>query len=173
MEGCPVGRSLPRPGQAEQDRIIANYEERLEALKRNLSLQSETLNSQLEKGKEFEKVTSDLSSWLDDLEGGLDDFKIRDPKSDIIKSQQQKCQVMRTSPECGLLAKPNAILKICSGQFALLSDHDVFTYIGLSISKYSGTSLSELSFTKDIKDLWSHFTSVVRKPPLLDIFSTG
>lgn len=92
-EGCSVGRSLPRPGQAEQDRIIANYEERLAALRGKMVEHSETLNTQLEKGKEFETVTSDLSAWLDDLEAGLDDFKIRDPNSEVIKAQQQKCQV--------------------------------------------------------------------------------
>ncbi len=98
VEGCPVGRNLPRSGQAEQDGIIEDYERRLEALKTKLSTQSQTLHSQLERGKEFETVTSDLSSWLDDLEGGLDDFKIRDPKSDEIKSQQQKCQVAQDTP---------------------------------------------------------------------------
>ena len=93
MEGCPVGRDLPRPGQAEQDGIIVDYERRLEELKVKLSEHSNNLNSQLERGKEFESTTSDLSSWLDELEGGLDDFKVRDPKSDAIKKQQQKCQV--------------------------------------------------------------------------------
>ena len=92
-EGCPVGRDLPRPGQKEQDEIILDYERRLEALQRKLAARSDDLNSQLEKGKEFENVTSDLSKWLDSLEAGLEDFKIRDPKAGVIKSQQQKCQV--------------------------------------------------------------------------------
>ena len=93
MEGCPVGRDLPRPGQAEQDGTIADYDRRLEELKKKLSEQFHALNSQLERGKEFESMTSDLSSWLDELEGGLDNFKVRDPKSDVIKAQQQQCQV--------------------------------------------------------------------------------
>lgn len=92
-EGCPVGRDLPRPGHKEQDDIIVDYDKRLETLKNKLATQSADLSTQLEKGKEFESVTSDLSGWLDEMEGRLDDFKIRDPKSGILKSQQQECQV--------------------------------------------------------------------------------
>ena len=92
-EGCPVGRDLPRPGQKEQDAIIEDYDQRLEALKSKLADQSADLNNQLEKGEEFQSLTSDLSGWLDELEGKLDDFKIRDPKSLVLKEQQQKCQV--------------------------------------------------------------------------------
>lgn len=92
-EGCPTGHDFPRPGQKEQEDIIEDYEKHLEALKKKLTAQSADLNSQLERGEEFESVTSDLSTWLDELETWLEDFKIRDPKSDVIESQQQKCQV--------------------------------------------------------------------------------
>lgn len=92
-EGCGVGRGLPRPGQEEQQDIIADYDKRMEALKRKLAKQSADLSTQLEKGEEFESLTSDLSSWLDELERGLGDFKVSDPKSEVIGAQQEKCQV--------------------------------------------------------------------------------
>ena len=93
QEGCPVGRDLPRPGQKEQDDIISDYEKRLEAVKGLLDNQAASLTAQLIKGEELELLTSDLSAWLDEVETGLDDFKIRDPKSEVIASQQQRCQV--------------------------------------------------------------------------------
>ena len=93
QKGCPVGRELPRPGQKEQDETIQDYEQRLDALRRKLAAHSADLQAQLEKGKEFETVTSDLATWLEGLEAGLDDYKIRDPASDVIRSQQEKCQV--------------------------------------------------------------------------------
>ena len=92
-DGCPVGCQLPRPGQQEQDNIICDYEQRLEALRRMLTERAVDLASQLEKGKEFEGVTSDLAKWLDGLEAGLEDFKIRDPRSEAIRAQQERCQV--------------------------------------------------------------------------------
>lgn len=92
-EEDPVGRNLPRPGQKEQDDIIADYENQLESLKKQLTVQLDELGTQLEKGKQLESLTSDFSSWLDELESGLDDLKIQDPKSSAIKTQQMKCQV--------------------------------------------------------------------------------
>lgn len=93
VDGCPVGRDLARPGQMEQNKIIADYERRLEALRKTLDKQSAVLSSQLEKAKEFENLTSELALWLGDMEEGLDEFKIRDPSSDVIRAQLQKCQV--------------------------------------------------------------------------------
>lgn len=95
-EGRVMGRDLPRPGQKEQLDTIADYDKRVEALKRKLAKQSADLSTQLKKGEEFDSLTSDLSSWLDELERGLDDFKISDPKSGVICAQQEKCQVQGT-----------------------------------------------------------------------------
>ena len=92
-EDCPVGRDLPRPGQKEQEDIIADYNRRLELLKERLATQFTDLSSQLEKGEEFESLTSELSSWLEEAESRFKDFRIHDPKSSVIRSQQQECQV--------------------------------------------------------------------------------
>lgn len=92
-DGSPVGCTLPRPGQKEQEETLADYERRLEALRNKLSEKTSDLNSQLEKGKEFESLTSELSSWLDSIEDKLGDFGIKDPKSAAIKSQQGQCKV--------------------------------------------------------------------------------
>ena len=96
MDDCPVGRDLSRPGQKEQIEIIIDYERRLVLLRKELDGQSAGLSSQLEKAKEFESLTSGLTVWLGDVEGGLGKLKIRDPNSGVIRPQLQKCQVCCT-----------------------------------------------------------------------------
>lgn len=93
VDGCPIGHDLARPGQAEQDKIIDNYDRRLESLRKKLDGQLAKLNSQLKKGKEFESLTTGLSSWLGNMDEGINEFKIHDPSSIVIRSQLQKCQV--------------------------------------------------------------------------------
>ena len=46
-----MGRDLPRPGQKEQQDIIADYDDRVEALKAKLAKQSADLSTQLKKGR--------------------------------------------------------------------------------------------------------------------------
>ena len=93
VDASPPGRDLDRPGQLEQDHIIVDYENRLKALREKLNNQSAQLGSQLKRGQEFESLTSGLSTWMSDVEKELDGLKIRDPNSDAIRSQLQKCQV--------------------------------------------------------------------------------
>ena len=89
----PSGQDLARPGKDQQQETLADYEARLEALKNKVSDEAAALNTQLEKGNEFQSGMANLSSWLSGLEGELDGLKVRDPKSSVIESQQGHCQV--------------------------------------------------------------------------------
>ena len=91
--GCPLGSQQPRPGQADQNAIIEDYEKRLEALKKLMQGRVEELTRQLEKGKEFESKTEELSLWLGECAQKLAGLKIRDPKSSTISCQLLDCQV--------------------------------------------------------------------------------
>ena len=41
-------------------------------------------------------MTSDLAKWLNDLEAGLGDLKVRGPRGVAIRPQQEKCQVRQS-----------------------------------------------------------------------------
>jgi len=91
--GCPLGSQQARPGQADQNAIIQDYEERLEALKKLMQGRVQELNIQLEKGREFESKTEELSLWLGECAQKLAGLRIRDPKSSTISCQLLDCQV--------------------------------------------------------------------------------
>lgn len=93
VQAHPSGQDLPRPGRQQQQETLADYEERLEALKGRFGEAAISLGAQLEKGNEFESGMAGLSEWLSGLEGEMEGLKVRDPKSSAIEAQQGQCQV--------------------------------------------------------------------------------
>ena len=84
--------SAVRPGQAEQQSTLSEYDHRLEELKKKLKVCLSERESQLENARECDGLLSEMMSWLGgaDLEG----LRVRDPSSAVIENQQQKCQVL-------------------------------------------------------------------------------
>ena len=93
LKAPPAGRDSARPGKEQQSETLADYETRLDALKKRFSDATSELNSQLEKGTKFQSGLADLSGWLAGLGAEMNDLKIHSPKSSVIESQQAHCQV--------------------------------------------------------------------------------
>jgi len=83
-----------RPGQEQLEGTISDFDDRLESLKKKLRVDSEDLNSQLDKAAQFQDSLTELLAWVAEAEGELDDLKISDPQSTAIERQQQTCQVL-------------------------------------------------------------------------------
>ena len=88
-----AGQPRPRPGQDRLQSTLADFDERLENLKSQLSDRLSERRNQLERAKECAGILEGMTSWLDGCQGNLDGLTLRDPGSDVIKSQQVQCQV--------------------------------------------------------------------------------
>ena len=83
-----------RPGQGQLEGTISDFDDRLESLKKKLRVDSEDLNSQMNKAAQFQDSLTKLLAWVAEAEGELDGLKISDPQSTAIERQQQTCQVL-------------------------------------------------------------------------------
>ena len=88
------GQVAARPGQEQLEGTISDFDDRLEALKKKLRADSDDLNSQLDKARQFQDGLTKLLAWVTEAEGELDHLKISDPQSTAIEKQQQTCQVL-------------------------------------------------------------------------------
>ena len=88
------GQVAARPGQEQLKGTISNFEDRLETLRKKLRADSEDLNSQLDKARQFQDDLTKLLAWVTVAEEELDYLKISDPQSTAIEKQQQTCQVL-------------------------------------------------------------------------------
>ena len=85
--------AVSRPGQAELEQTLSEYDRRLEELKSKLRGSLSEREQQLESAKECEGLLEGVMSWLDVCEADLDGLRVRDPSSAVIEEQQQNCQV--------------------------------------------------------------------------------
>ena len=83
----------PRPGKDRLKSTLTDFDRRLEDLKSQLNNQLTDRKNRLERAKECVGILEGVTAWLDGCQGNLDDLTLRDPCSDVIASQQMKCQV--------------------------------------------------------------------------------
>ena len=86
---------------------LADFEKRLDELKKKLGVCASEREGQLVKARECEGVFGDLGEWVRVCVGELDGLRVRDPSCVVIEDQQRKCQV------CGGCVVCVCVVSVC------------------------------------------------------------